>query len=140
MKFRRCVDAFLPVRESRGECFSLVGFLGQKVLSGGLGRVTPAVGFGGERSLPSRYIGRACAESREVTLAHIRVDITLSVLPVFRWNLSGCATCKALNGCSDGMLVESSHSDRQSQLCCVGRGYRGQHSPHNGQYNNVALM
>ena len=125
MKFRRCVDAFLLVRESRGECFSLVGFLGQKVLSGGLGRVTPAVGFGGERSLPSRYIGRACAESREVTLAHIRVDITLSVLPVFRWNLSGCATCKALNGCSDGMLVESSHSDRQSQLCCVGRGYRG---------------
>ena len=51
MKFRRCVDAFLLVRESRGESFSLVGFLGQKVLSGGLGRVTPAVGFGGERSL-----------------------------------------------------------------------------------------
>ena len=140
MKFRRCVDAFLLVRESSGECFFLVGFLGQKVLSGGLGRVTPAVGFGGERSLPSRYIGRACAESREVTLAHIRVDITLSVLPVFRWNLSGCATCKAQNGCSDGMLVESSHSDRQSQLCCVGRGNRGQHSPHNDQYNNVALM
>ena len=140
MKFRRCVDAFLLVRESRGESFSLVGFLGQKVLSGGLGRVTPAVGFGGERSLPSRYIGRACAESREVTLAHIRVDITLSVLPVFRWNLSGCAMCKAQNGCSDGMLVESSHSDRQSQLCCVGRGHRGQHSPHNVQYHNVALM
>ena len=102
MKFRRCVDAFLLVRESRG--------------------------------------GRACAESREVTLAHIRVDITLSVLPVFRWNLSGCATCKAQNGCSDGMLVESSHSDRLSQLCCVGRGYRGQHSPHNDQYHIAALM
>ena len=140
MKFRRCVDAFLPVRESRGECFSLVGFLGQKVLSGGLGRVTPAVGFGGERSLPSRYIGRACAESREVTLAHIRVDITLSVLPVFRWKLSGCATCEAQDGCSGGVLVESSQSDRQSQLCCVGREHRGQHSPHNVQYHNVALM
>ena len=140
MKFRRCVDAFLLVRESRGECFSLVGFLGQKVLSGGLGRVTPAVGFGGERSLPSRYIGRACAESREVTLAHIRVGITLSVLPVFRWNLSGCATCEAQDGCSGGVLVESSRSDRQSQLCCVGRGDRGQHSPHNDQYHNVVLL
>ena len=52
MKFRRCVDAFLLVRESRGECFSLVGFLGQKVLSGGLGRVTPAVGLEGEKPLP----------------------------------------------------------------------------------------
>ena len=59
MKFRRCVDAFLPVRESRGECFSLVRFLGQKVLSGGLGRVTPAVGLEGEKPLPSRYLGRA---------------------------------------------------------------------------------
>lgn len=41
------------------ENFSLVGFLGQKVLSGGLGRVTPAVGLEGEKSLPSRYLGRA---------------------------------------------------------------------------------
>ena len=29
----------------QGERFSLVGFLGLKVLSGGLGRVTPAVGL-----------------------------------------------------------------------------------------------
>ena len=96
----------------QGECFFLVGFLGLRVLSGGLGRVTPAVGFGGERSLPSQYIGRACAESREVTLAHIRVGITHSVLPVFRWNLSGCARCEAQDSSSDGVLVENSHSDK----------------------------
>ena len=41
------------------ENFSLVGFLGLKVMSGGLGRVTPAVGLEGEKSLPSRYLGRA---------------------------------------------------------------------------------
>ena len=43
----------------QGERFSMVGFLGQKVLSGGLGRVTPAVGLEGEKPLPSRYLGRA---------------------------------------------------------------------------------
>ena len=43
----------------QGERFSLVGFLGLKVLSGGLGRVTPAVGLEGEKPLPSRYLGRA---------------------------------------------------------------------------------
>lgn len=43
----------------QGDCFFLVGFLGLKVLSGGLGRVTPAVGFEGEKPLPSRYLGRA---------------------------------------------------------------------------------
>ena len=36
----------------QGENFSLVGFLGQKVLSGGLGRVTPAVGFEGGEAAP----------------------------------------------------------------------------------------
>ena len=43
----------------QGDCFSMVGFLGQEVLSGGLGRVTPAVGLEGEKPLPSRYLGRA---------------------------------------------------------------------------------
>ena len=43
----------------QGEGFSMVGFLGLKVLSGGLGRVTPAVGLEGEKPLPSRYLGRA---------------------------------------------------------------------------------
>ena len=55
----------------QGERFSMVGFLrpvgskrqadylGLKVLSGGLGRVTPAVGLEGEKPLPSRYLGRA---------------------------------------------------------------------------------
>ena len=36
----------------QGEGFSMVGFLGLKVLSGGLGRVTPAVGLEGEKPLP----------------------------------------------------------------------------------------
>ena len=43
----------------QGERFSLVGFLGLTVLSGGLGRVTPAVGLEGEKPLPSRFLGRA---------------------------------------------------------------------------------
>ena len=43
----------------QGEGFSLVGFLGLKDLSGGLGRVTPAVGPEGEKPLPSQYLGRA---------------------------------------------------------------------------------
>ena len=43
----------------QGDCFSMVGFLGQEVLSGGLGRVTPAVGLEGEEPLPLRYLGRA---------------------------------------------------------------------------------
>ena len=38
--------------ESPGRVLFLVGFLGQKVLSGGLGRVTPAVGLEGEKPLP----------------------------------------------------------------------------------------
>ena len=38
----------------QGEGFSMVGFLGLKVLSGGLGRVTPAVGLEGEKPLPLR--------------------------------------------------------------------------------------
>lgn len=54
----------MPWRQSfyervQGERFSLVGFLGLKVLSGGLGKVTPAVGLEGEKPLPSRYLGRA---------------------------------------------------------------------------------
>ena len=36
----------------QGERISMVGFLGQKVLSGGLGRVTPAVGLEGEKPFP----------------------------------------------------------------------------------------
>ena len=43
----------------QGDCFSMVGFLGLTVLSGGLGRVTPAVGLDGEKPLPLRYLGRA---------------------------------------------------------------------------------
>ena len=43
----------------QGEGFSMVGFLGLKVLSEGLGRVTPAVGLEGEEPLPSRFLGRA---------------------------------------------------------------------------------
>ena len=43
----------------QGDGFSMVGFLGLKVLSGGLGRATPAVGLEGEKPLPSRYLGRA---------------------------------------------------------------------------------
>jgi len=59
INFRRCLGGRLSDERGQGDCFSMVGFLGQKVLSGGLGRVTPAVGFGGERSLPLRYLGRA---------------------------------------------------------------------------------
>lgn len=36
----------------QGERLSMVGFLGQKVLSGGLGRGTPAVGFEGGEAAP----------------------------------------------------------------------------------------
>ena len=43
----------------QGENFSMVGFLGQKVLSGGLGRVTPAVGLEGEKPLPLAVLRRS---------------------------------------------------------------------------------
>ena len=43
----------------QGERFSLVGFLGLKVLSGGLGRVTPAVGLEGEKPLPLAVLRRS---------------------------------------------------------------------------------
>ena len=56
--FSKTLVAILPDGESRESLF-LVGFLGVKALSGGLGRVTPAVGLEGEKSLPSRYLGRA---------------------------------------------------------------------------------
>ena len=59
MNFRRCLDGSLSDERVQGERFSLVGFLGLKVLSGGLGRVTPAEGLEGEKPLPSRYLGRA---------------------------------------------------------------------------------
>ena len=58
MNFRRCLGDSLSDERVQGDCFSLVGFLGLTVLSGGLGRVTPAVGFEGEKPLPSRYLGR----------------------------------------------------------------------------------
>ena len=59
MYFRRCLGGSLSDERVQGDCFSMVGFLGLTVLSGGLGRVTPAVGFEGEKPLPLRYLGRA---------------------------------------------------------------------------------
>ena len=59
MNFRRCLGGSLSDERVQGDWFSVVGFLGLTVLSGGLGRVTPAVGFEGEKPLPSRYLGRA---------------------------------------------------------------------------------
>ena len=59
MYFRRCLGGRLSDERVQGDCFSMVGFLGLTVLSGGLGRGTPAVGFEGEKPLPLRYLGRA---------------------------------------------------------------------------------
>ena len=59
MYFRRYLGGSLSDERVQGDWFSLVGFLGLTVLSGGLGRVTPAVGLEGEKPLPSRYLGRA---------------------------------------------------------------------------------
>ena len=59
MNFRRCLGGSLSDERVQGDCFSLVGFLGLTVLSGGLARVTPAVGFEGEKPLPSQFLGRA---------------------------------------------------------------------------------
>ena len=59
MNFRKCLGGSLSDERVQGDWFSLVGFLGLTVLSGGLGRVTPAVGLEGEKPLPSRYLGRA---------------------------------------------------------------------------------
>jgi hypothetical protein len=59
MNFRRCLDGSRSDERVQGDWFSMAGFLGLTVLSGGLGRVTPAVGLEGEKPLPSRYLGRA---------------------------------------------------------------------------------
>ena len=52
MYFRRYLGGSLSDERVQGDCFSMVGFLGLTVLSGGLGRVTPAVGLEGEKPLP----------------------------------------------------------------------------------------
>jgi len=59
MYFRRSLGGRLSDERVQGDWFSMVGFLGLTVLSGGLGRVTPAVGLEGEEPLPLRYLGRA---------------------------------------------------------------------------------